>query len=576
MFKNCIQKFYYLLIPAYLFLYSCGSGLQLAGQGESIQVSVSGLNGLLTLQNNGEDDLHFTEDGSLEFSLPLDLGANYQLSVVSEPSTQNCTINSDRGVVTLGLKITVNCLDKEWVDPLNDTDGVMLGSSGSFGIWPALNNNGLGFVFWEQRNASGDLSIYMSEFNEGVWTDPSDLNDQFNIDASSIAENPRLDLNDNGYGVLTWGQRNSSNAWQIMRAEYINGSWQQPANKDAHFTLGATATLNGAAEVVVNEVGDASIIWLQSDGSNNRVLRTEKAALGNWSNTVDPTSDAISPAGQTAILPIIVMNDARQGIITWRQSDGTRQQIFRSYRYGSNWVDPSGLTDNPTPDTPVPSAQPWGTYNDAAINASGQGIMAWVQQDNLGENRIFYSYLDGGVWDDPNSESDADHILSPAGNAVPGSFFTWAVPNVSVAIEDNGDAMVTWTQLDGSTNCGGSDCGVLMYARYVNGVWQRPINVGTEHLSQDGFVVVSKQIEVDKDGRYVLIFIEQTSLSDEVMYRMEYINETWTTPEQISPAGTVVDNYHFMDLNRNGDALLGWGATGGSIVNSGVLRSFYR
>lgn len=62
--------------------------------------NVSGLddNQTLTLQNNGGDNLTVTGDGPFVFSKPLDKGAQFSVTILVQPSSQNCSVKSASGV----------------------------------------------------------------------------------------------------------------------------------------------------------------------------------------------------------------------------------------------------------------------------------------------------------------------------------------------------------------------------------------------------------------------------------------------------------------------------------------------
>jgi hypothetical protein len=65
----------------------------------SIGGTVSGLTGSLMLQNNGGDILILTQDGPFNFSTPVLDGAAYSVTVLSEPSSQICTVLNGSGTV---------------------------------------------------------------------------------------------------------------------------------------------------------------------------------------------------------------------------------------------------------------------------------------------------------------------------------------------------------------------------------------------------------------------------------------------------------------------------------------------
>ena len=78
------------------------SGTQELGAPPSYAVggTVSGLNGTLVLQNNGGDDLTVTEDGAVSFSTDLADGADYNITVASQPTSQMCSVSAASGIVS--------------------------------------------------------------------------------------------------------------------------------------------------------------------------------------------------------------------------------------------------------------------------------------------------------------------------------------------------------------------------------------------------------------------------------------------------------------------------------------------
>ena len=79
----------------------------------SVGGSVSGLDGTLTLQNNGADDLVLDADGSFAFALAVADGDDYNVTVSVQPATQTCSVNNALGVV-IGARvdnIDVQCVD---------------------------------------------------------------------------------------------------------------------------------------------------------------------------------------------------------------------------------------------------------------------------------------------------------------------------------------------------------------------------------------------------------------------------------------------------------------------------------
>ncbi|HEB76618.1 MAG TPA: hypothetical protein ENJ04_09725, partial [Nitrospirae bacterium] len=67
--------------------------------------TVSGLSGTLTLQNNGGDDLVVSADGAFTFATPVADGATYDVTVLSHPVGQACSVTGGTGSVS-GADVT--------------------------------------------------------------------------------------------------------------------------------------------------------------------------------------------------------------------------------------------------------------------------------------------------------------------------------------------------------------------------------------------------------------------------------------------------------------------------------------
>ncbi len=73
------------------------------GSGRAIEYTVSGtvsgLSGTLVLQNNGVDDLTLTADGAFTFATALVDGSAYDVTVLTQPVGQICTITAGSGTL---------------------------------------------------------------------------------------------------------------------------------------------------------------------------------------------------------------------------------------------------------------------------------------------------------------------------------------------------------------------------------------------------------------------------------------------------------------------------------------------
>jgi hypothetical protein len=76
----------------------------------TINVIISGLTrGALVLQNNGVNNLTATSNGTFTFSNTIPMGAAYNVTVLTQPLGQNCTVTYGSGNAAANLNIPVAC-----------------------------------------------------------------------------------------------------------------------------------------------------------------------------------------------------------------------------------------------------------------------------------------------------------------------------------------------------------------------------------------------------------------------------------------------------------------------------------
>lgn len=103
--------------------------------------TISGLSGTVILQNNTGDNLSVSANGSFTFVTKLIDAATYSVTVLTQPSSQTCSVSSGSGTVsTEGItSVSVTCSDNAVTPtPTPVTTSYSSGVSGSFYVAPKI------------------------------------------------------------------------------------------------------------------------------------------------------------------------------------------------------------------------------------------------------------------------------------------------------------------------------------------------------------------------------------------------------------------------------------------------------
>lgn len=113
--------------------------------------SVTGLNGSLTLVNNGIDSKTITTNGSYTFNNPLTTGTPYAVTINSQPAGQSCSLSNNSGTIAatnvtnvLAACITISgTASLTWTQPTQNTDGTTLTNLAGYKLYYGVDPNNL-------------------------------------------------------------------------------------------------------------------------------------------------------------------------------------------------------------------------------------------------------------------------------------------------------------------------------------------------------------------------------------------------------------------------------------------------
>lgn len=203
---------------------------------------------------------------------------------------------------------------------------------------------------------------------------------------------------------------------------------------------------------------------------------------------------------------------------------------------------------------------------EVAMDNNGNILVAW-HGTGIDGIQVYVSHFIDNNWVYP--ANDTQHI------SVAGQNTNTNTPPY-VAMGDNGDAIVVWQQLDNSSDCSGSACSQVFKAEYRSGNWIGPISL-SDHVSLDGTNAISPHVAMDDNGNTIVVWSQSDGVSTNRIYKSEYRNSQWSEPgdlsESISPSGgTVFEPQVAMD--NNGNAIVVWPQFDGSYEQ--IYKSEFR
>jgi hypothetical protein len=99
----------------------------------AVNVTVTGLDGTLVLQNNGANNLTITSSGDETFTTELEDGEDFDVSISDSPADQNCILDNESGTIDgADVEVEVSCItQKNMFRTAVDFDGDLGGIVGA-------------------------------------------------------------------------------------------------------------------------------------------------------------------------------------------------------------------------------------------------------------------------------------------------------------------------------------------------------------------------------------------------------------------------------------------------------------
>jgi hypothetical protein len=250
--------------------------------------TVAGLTGTVVLQDNARDNLSVSANGQFTFPTSLAAGANYNVTVLTNPSGQFCTVSNGLGTIGTAnvTSVAVSCTSQSTTgsgsDDFNRPDGP-LGPN-----WTAVSDGALAIssqvaIGTNAGGVSGDVrtaETYTSDQYSQVTVTSTPLTGTQWIGPAVRAQNGGQSLY---AGIYYWNNA----IQQLMLFKRVNGSWGQlgPSYACGPLAAGTLLTLS----VVGNSLsfsanGVVRITATDSDlaGGAPGIMANGTATADNW------------------------------------------------------------------------------------------------------------------------------------------------------------------------------------------------------------------------------------------------------------------------------------------------------
>jgi hypothetical protein len=271
----------------------------------------------------------------------------------------------------------------------------------------AIDAAGNALAVWSQGN-----NAWANRYVRGVgWGTPvplGQLTNAFGAEGVTVA----MEANGNAWAV--WSQNHGTDS--IWASRYTAGVGWGTA-----FTLESGSGAAYVPQIAIDASGNALAVWRQSDGTRPNIWASRYTGTAWDAATLIETDDA-----GTATAPQIAVDASGAALAVWRQSDGTRNNIWANrYLPGSGWGTATLIETDNTGNAFSPQV---------AMDANGNGLAVWHQRDATRDNIWSNRYVAGVGW------GAATLVETDNGSA----------SSAQIVIDSGGEATAIWNQHDGS------------------------------------------------------------------------------------------------------------------------------
>ncbi|WP_054030966.1 hypothetical protein [Desulfatitalea tepidiphila] len=372
----------------------------------------------------------------------------------------------------------------------------------------AMSDDGTAIAVWRQFDGT-QYDIWANRYDGSSWGTA----ELIESDDTGDAEFPQVAMDVDGGAIAVWGQFDGTltNIW----ANRFDGSAWGTAELIEHDDT------NNAAfpQVAVDADGGAIAVWEQYDGTRFSI----------WANRFDGSAWEGAGLIETdnagdASKPQVAMNESGQAMAVWKQSDGTRNNIWASRFNGSTWDTAAMIEDENLGSVNSPQI---------AMSADGRAIAVWDQNDGFRDN-IWANRFNGSAWGTAEKIEDEDlgHARDP-----------------QIAMSTDGDAIAVWHQYDGFRFS-------IRSNRFDGGAWGTAVLIEDDDTGHATF----PQVAMDADGCAIAVWYQYDGLWHNIQAN-RFDGATWTGAEMIEDDDTENAYDPQIAMTADGNAIAVWQQT---------------
>ena len=397
-------------------------------------------------------------------------------------------------------------------------------SAGSWGIAIALENRsgnatrpriaatagGNATAIWQQLNGSA-ADIWASSYVAGAgWSNATLLE----TDDTGEALNPDVGTDDLGDATAVWQQWDGSR-FDVLSNRFVVGSGWGTASALESDVSNATAP-----KVAVDGGGNATAVWLQANGSSTDVV-AGRFESGSWGS-----ARLIGPAGASALQVEVAADATGNETAVWQSVNGSLNTAWRARYSGAaaTWAAPELL---PTAGGDIQHPQ-------ISVNPSGTAFAIWTRSDGTRNSIWADRYVEGSGWEGPvlieTNDTGWNDALLP-----------------QIVVDRGGNATAAWQQFDGTKWNAWAN-------RYtVASGWGSPRFLQTDATAFSG----SPALAVDDNGRVMVVWVYANNI-----WAARFVpGSGWENPTQINTGG--YNGVPDVDVDSSGNAIAVWDCGGG-------------